>query len=443
MKGFTLNFKIPLLLFVMSVFCFGVPALFNSQTVTPVKAAAALQDAPTIALTGELTTSVYIPMVANDYARLATRMGYDAALYPVTRYPEIRSLHAGWYVDWNVQVNPIRPGGMEHAQVIRLHQKLACGTWYNGNRTACPYAQPLDYVFSPNQATIEAAAKANPGDMWLIGNESDRIDWTYCATNDNPCPSDQVQQVGQDEMLPETYARAYHDLYEVIKNADPTARIANVGLIQATPLRLQYLTIVWDTYHNLYGTDMPVDIWNVHNFIIREKKNEYGGDIPPGLPDNPTVGLYTDNDWTHIDHTIFSQQIHAFRQWMKDRGQQDKPLIVSEYGMLYHHCVERDKNGNCTKDLNNKDVALGFMTWTFDYFLHERDCTLGPASDNCNLVQRWTWFGLDIVGTDSKGNLSFGHNEHTSLFNSTTLQMTEAGGLFQQFVLNNWDALAK
>jgi hypothetical protein len=443
MKGFEFKLKFPMLLLLMGVVCFSTFALVTKHMVVPAKAAEDPGNAPTNVLTDVVDSNVFLPLVTKNYLRLATRMGYDATHSPITRYPDIRVLRAGWYVDWSVQAAPVRPDGIEHAQNIRVHQKLACGEFQHANRSTCPYAQPLDYLFLPDQATIEAAAKASPGDIWLVGNEMDRVDWAYCAVSVDPCPANQIKQTGQDEILPETYARAYHDLYTIIKNADPTARVANGGVIQATPLRLQYLTIVWDTYRTLYGADMPVDIWNVHNFIIREKKNEYGADIPPGLPGNPTIGAYTTSDWTHIDRAIFDQQIRAFRQWMKDRSQQDKQLIVSEYGMLFHHCAEVDRNGICVKDLNNKQVALDFMTWTFGYFLNTRDCTLGLATDDCLLVQRWTWFGLDIVGTDDVGNPTFGQNEHTSLFNSTTLQMTEAGSLFRQFVENNIAALAK
>ncbi len=443
MKDCTFRLKFPKLLLLMGFVCFSLVALATVQTIVPAEAAADADHGPTHVLTDGVTSTIFLPLVAKDYVRLATRMGYDAITFPITRYPDIRALRAGWYVDWTVQTAPVRPGGIEHAQGIRVHQKLACGEFQNANRSTCPYAQPRDYQFLPDQATIEAAAKASPGDIWLVGNELDRVDWAYCAVNVDPCPGNQIKQAGQDEILPETYARAYHDLYTIIKTADPSARVTNGGIIQATPLRLQYLTLIWDAYRTLYGVDMPVDIWNVHNFIIREKKNEYGADIPPGLPGNPTIGEYTKSDWTHIDHTIFDQQIRAFRQWMKDRGQQDKPLIVSEYGMLFHHCAETDRNGICIKDFSNKQVALDFMTWTFGYFLQTRDCTLGLAADDCHLVQRWTWFGLDIVGSDGAGNPTFGQNEHTSLFNNTTLQMTEAGGLFKQFVENNLTDLAK
>ena len=34
---------------------------------------------------------------------------------PITRYPAIRSLNAGWYLNWAVSINPVRPAGMEFA----------------------------------------------------------------------------------------------------------------------------------------------------------------------------------------------------------------------------------------------------------------------------------------------------------------------------------------
>ena len=31
---------------------------------------------------------------------------------------------------------------------------------------------------------------------------------------------------------------------------------------------------------------MPVDVWNVHNFVLREERGSWGVDIPPGIPDD-------------------------------------------------------------------------------------------------------------------------------------------------------------
>jgi len=403
--------------------------------------AQAAQPEPVIAATDDFTNTVFMPFIANEFGPAAYRIGYGGTLAPITRYADVRSLIGGWYTDWSVTLKPVEPNGMEYVQMIRVHQKLACGDWFNANRSACPYAQPLSYNMQPDPATIQAVAQANPGAIWLIGNEMDRVDFTYCIEQTGT-QCTKFGSSGQDEILPETYAFAYHDLYTLLKAADPTARVTIGGLIQATPLRLQWLTIVWDTYKSTYNTDMPVDIWNIHNFILREVKGEYGAAVPPGLPGNPTKGRYTTDDWTHIDHTIFDEQIRAMRQWMKDRGQQQKPLVVTEYGVLYSHCVK--KNGNvCSKDLGDEQGTQDFMLWTFDYFLNTKDCNLGYADDDCRLVQRWLWFSLDHVNTLPSGELSYGANPHTSLYDSTTRQMRSAGQKFRQYVLDHYAELAE
>ncbi len=425
----------------------GCTVWITAQTMPSAKAADSEQNGPTGILTDVVPSNLYMPLVLIDYQLLAKRIGYSAINSPITRYPTIRSLGAGWYLDWGVQTKPIRPGGIEYAQLIRVHQKLACGDWMNGNRAACPYAQPLDYNYAPNQAVIETVARANPGGLWYIGNEMDRVDWFICDEFDKNgnCLPGKLKSASQDEMLPETYARAYHDLYTIVKNADPTARVGIGGVIQATPLRLQYLSIVWDTYKSLYGQDMPVDVWNVHNFILREEKNNYGAEVPPGLPGNPTKGLYIGNDCVHTDPTLFDKQIRDFRQWMKDRGQQEKPLTVNEYGMLYAHIpvAPNDNNGKCKINFGDEAVVTNFMAWSFDYFLKTKDCTLGYTADDCRLVQRWLWFALDSTYQDANGQLVSGLNKYASLFNGTTLQMTNAGKTFQQFVQTNFSELAR
>ena len=201
---------------------------------------------------------------------LSVRLGYGLAGGSLNQYPEAASLKAGWYVDWNVQQTPQCPNGTEYVQMVRLHQNLTCPLWSVDawDRSKCPYASPPSYSFWPSADVITQAARANPGSLWLIGNEMDRRDW----------PGG-----GQDEMLPELYATAYRDLYTLIKGTDPAARLAIGGVIQATPLRLEYLTKVWNAYQQQFGTSMPVDVWNVHNFILQAKVSTgHGADIPPG-----------------------------------------------------------------------------------------------------------------------------------------------------------------
>ena len=40
----------------------------------------------------------------------------------------------------------------------------------------------------------------------------------------------------------------------------------------------------WNTYRSLYGTDLPVDIWNIHTYVANEMHLQWGSEIPPGIP---------------------------------------------------------------------------------------------------------------------------------------------------------------
>src|SRR5687768_15629631 len=71
---------------------------------TSVAQAAEQRQETTLQSTVPLTDStLYLPLVTHDYLRLATRLGYGATNYPISRYPDLRSMHAGWYLDWSVQ----------------------------------------------------------------------------------------------------------------------------------------------------------------------------------------------------------------------------------------------------------------------------------------------------------------------------------------------------
>jgi hypothetical protein len=355
----------------------------------------------------------------------ALRMGYGVLSATDLTNPAIRSLGAGIYNNWRTDSAPVAPDGMQFAQTVRVHQILTCplnseNAW---NRDACPYAEPHSYQVRPALTDIAAIAQAQPSSLWLIGNEMDRRDWHLG---------------GQDEMLPELYATAYHDIHTAIKTADPTAQVAIGGLIQATPLRLAWLDRMWESYSQQYGEPMPVDVWNVHNFILREVFQSYGADIPPGFASDDARATVYESDWTHIDLGLFDQQIRAFRAWMAARGQQEKPLIVSEYGVLYRHCVIWRWTGEewvCDQNFNDEQVVVDFMLATFDYFLNERDCTLGYVADGCRLVQQWLWFSLD--------NPANGFNSHTRLYDSANDALTPAGIAFRDWVAAHRAALAQ
>jgi hypothetical protein len=390
-----------------------------------------------------VSPAAFLPLASKDAATIqADRMGFGTA-QKLSNFPDIRSLYAGWYVNWTVKLKPERPANIEHMQMIRVYQELVdgCPRGYTADRTICPYKSPPSYQYSPSKAVIEAAAKANPGSVWLIGNEMDRVDGFG---------------VYQDEMLPEIYAFAYHDLYTMVKKADPTARVAIGGMVLFTPAREEYLNKIWNTYKSVYGVNMPVDIWNVHNFVgseycVKELRNGrmervcYGMGIPPGSSITPNaetkeIGSYVGEDWRHVYMPTFEQQIVNFRTWMKAHGQMNKPLIVTEYGVLYQTlCADYPTLEACKVawapnfvDLTDPGVVHGFMEATFKYFMNARNCNLSGV-DDCRLVQRWAWYSLE--------DANWAFNPYTMLYTPGTNVRAVAGDKYAAFSAKNIDNL--
>jgi len=265
------------------------------------------------------------------------RFGVGVAL-PSLAPQNLSAIGASWYLDWQTHAKPYGPATMEFAQMVRLKNQQ----------------------ISPDLKTIATIARQQPGSLWLIGNEPD-------------VPV-------QDNVTPQKYAAAYQTIYSALKEADPTSRIAIGGVTQPTPLRLQYLDLILAAYRDQFGQAMPIDVWNVHNFILQEKRDGWGVDIPPGLSvDDGT--LYTIDDSDNL--AIFRRQIIDFRRWMADRGYRNSELIVSEYGVLmpadYGFSEERVRN---------------FMLETFDFFTTATDTAIGLPGDGNRLVQRWCWYSL-------------------------------------------------
>ena len=266
------------------------------------------------------------------------RWGIGVAIGPITRY-DVEPLRLGWYLDWLAQAAPARPAGAVYAPMIRLSEGR----------------------LRPSAEDIAAIAQANPGSLWLVGNEPD-VKW-------------------QDNVEPATYARLYNEAYTAIKAADSTAQVAIGGVSQPTPLRLRYLDAILGSYRAQFGVEMPVDVWNVHNFVLQELRGSWGVDIPPGISDDQGM-LYEVNDSDNLG--IFGQQIIDFRRWMAQRGYQNYPLVVSEYGILM------------PEDFGfSPERVSAFMTGTFDYFLTATDPGLGHPADGYRLVQLWCWYSLD------------------------------------------------
>ena len=274
--------------------------------------------------------------VVLDLTQLSQRAGFGMS---TTANPEIWAdrLRSGWYLSWSVKTRSVSQIP-EHWQTIRL-------------QTNCYY---------PSQAYIQWVAAKYPGLVWIIGNEPDVI-W-------------------QDNLSPEEFAQMYHDLYEMIKTADPSARLAVGGISQATPLRLEYLDRVLKAYQTSYSQPLPADWWTVHGYVLREERKSWGVEIPPGMTQDQGE-LREVSDHGRMD--LFTQQIVAFRGWMAANGYRDTPLALTEFGILmppeYGYSQQFD---------------VQYLKESFSWLQSTTDDNIGLPEDGNRLVQRWAWFSL-------------------------------------------------
>lgn len=265
-------------------------------------------------------------------------------------------LQAHWYLDYFTDPVPSKPDGMTYAQMIRP-----------------PMLKQATFT-----ATVESALANNPGALWIVGNEPDRDK--------------------QDGLTAEAYATFYHEVYTFLKTRDAGARVAIAGIVQPTPIRLRYLDLVLTEYKSRYGADMPIDVWTVHAFILREW-TDWGAWVPPGLEAYLSEARqYTEKDHDRLD--IFKDNLMAFRAWMAARGYRDRPLIVTEYGILI----------SAYSGFTHGRIRT-FMRGAFDFFLNATDEATGYPADGNRLVQAWSWFSLNYPPYDpvtdfgSNGNL--------------------------------------
>lgn len=270
------------------------------------------------------------------------------------------TVRPGWYLNWSVGYTGTvwlaspQTATLTAADLV-VPDDAASGMYF------APMVRVREGALAPPAPWLAETARLLPGRTWLIGNEPD-VKW-------------------QDNTPAEQYARAYHAAYTAIKEADPSAQIAIGGVSQITPLRLAYLDRVLVAYAAEFGAPMPVDVWTMHAFVLQEKAGDWGVDVPPGM--DATEGEPWGID-DHDDLALVEGQVRRMRTWMQAQGQQDKPLWITEYGILmpadYGFTPERVRR---------------FLIGSFDLFRDLRDPQTGYAPDDGRLVQRWVWFSTD------------------------------------------------
>lgn len=360
-----------------------------------------------------ITLVLLLVGVALGAAPVATEAEGPALLAPTLLTPSDRSrfgvnslgspaaydlgqLNIGWYMNWGHSASPVLPSGVAYAQTVRIREDLT---------------NPSNDYWPPDWNELAAICAAQPGALWLIGNEPDHR--------------------GQDNCLATEYADRYYQCYTFIKANDATARVAPAGLVQATPLRLHWLNDVLTAYQASYGTALPADAWQIHAQILCETCG-WGATYPPGLQAyQMTEGrYYSSQDAASVP--IFIELVTDFRTWMKDNGYRNTPLILSEYGVL--------QPSGCGY-LAGGDVAAGdkmvrdFMTGTFDFFLGTTSSTIGYPADGNRLVQQWAWYSLNA--RMSEPDCSYLNSANGSLYEwDDPTQLTQFGQLFKAYTDN-------
>ncbi|MEZ4837245.1 MAG: hypothetical protein R2873_35480 [Caldilineaceae bacterium] len=297
-------------------------------------------------------------------------------------------------MNFTTTLNAPRPNGIEYLPVIRV---CPTGISTGDQRTRC-------FPDTISESDVTDWVTSIPGTHWFIGNEPDRPDHLL---------------TGQDATEPALYAQHYHDLYQIIKAADPTASVLAGSIVQPTEVRIKYLDLILAAYREQYGAPMPVDGWSIHNYVLNERSCDHfsvyecwGADIPPGVSD--ISGLVIDAQ-QNDDFSLFVAQIERFRAWMAQNGYRNTPLFLSEFGVLMPEGIGFDP------DFTPARVNT-FMNKTFDYLRSKTDAAVGYPADGNRLVQRFSWYST----TDN--------NFNGRLFEPDTKQLTAIGTNFANYV---------
>jgi hypothetical protein len=274
----------------------------------------------------------------------------------------IAALKVGWYSDWQYRAVPPQP--LDVTPQTRLE-----------------YVQLLEVrsdVWPPEWATVQNAVMLNPQSTWIIGNEPE-------------CPN-------QGNLTPAQYATRYHDAFVRIKGWDPSAKVAIGGVVEPTPLRLRWLEAAMASYQTQFGHPMTddIDVWNTHMQILTEGPGDAGAGEPVGITFEPGEPMeFSYPDCARVQ--VFQSLITDFRTWLASKGQRNKPLIISEMGVLMpsYLLYEDDGMTEAQRAEVGDRMIEQFMGQVFDWLLQAKSATIGCTTDGNLLVQRWLWFSLN------------------------------------------------
>lgn len=300
------------------------------------------------------------PPIPSNFCRFGIGVANGLTGYDLTQ------LGVGSYLDWAATRSSLVPATIQFFYVLRVG----------------------DSTYNDTLSSLPAKVAANPGAVWIVGNEPD------------------AEVAYQDHIPAHVYAQRYYALATIIRSLDPTALIAFGTVIQPTPIRLYYLDLTLNHLDTLTGsraaTHDLIDVLSIHNFILNEQpiyQNgvpvSWGAGVPPGYaagvwpaPFVITIGGSTDETYKTHSIEIFRERIIQFRAWMKQEGLRDRPLWITEYGSLFPSV------GTSFLTVSDAETA-DFLQQTMDFMLSAKDANTGYQHDDNRLVQHFVWYSLN------------------------------------------------
>ncbi len=139
-----------------------------------------------------------------------------------------------------------------------------------------------------------------------------------------------------------------------------------------------------------------MDVWNIHPYVWTKPS------VAEELAD-------------------LQSQLDTMRNWMMGKGQQDKPLIITEYGLLNYH---------------DWDWMVQYMLGSFA-LMDRGGYANGMPSDGGRQVQRWAWFVMNDHVWTCGGQVQW---PHCCFYEASDWSITPLGEAFRTWALASTSA---
>lgn len=288
---------------------------------------------------------------------------------PLDYYADFGDLQATWYQNWSgIAWN------RSYIDGVQFYPTIGAWNYLEGKETE---AKIREYISWCPECYPD-------GTVWIIGNELqiDKFSWLREGVALDPART----------ITPEEYAVKYKKYYDIIKGINLTYKVAIGVTYDKPPYWSDFLRETRAAYETLYGEKMPIDVYTMHAYMSDPPLKE--------------VQLLVDNK----------------RTIMKEYGDQNKPLIMTETGAL----TDAAHNpGFTTEQISD------YMNQVFEYLATYTSEEYGCPDDDYRMVQKWAWFALtSAAGSDAD------YWDKTDLFDTggVTATITTVGETYAAFV---------